>query len=140
MRVKDFPKPIRNFLWKYMVFRPAIVYAYSCSISSKRETWAYIGQTRQQLTTRHNQHMGYDPRQPAQPWSDLYPEIRIEWQGSCPDFILDAIEKFFIKKYKPLFNYIHNTKNPDRITKYQAKHDRQERDLRRRWDHGRVIS
>jgi hypothetical protein len=134
MKVKDLPKPIRNWLWKYVVFRPAIVYAYSSSdefLAVERIWWAYIGQTRQQLMARHNQHMGYDPRQKRQPWSDLYPEVRIVWQGKCPDFILDLIEKIHIKWHKPRYNYIHNTKNSHRITKYQAEAARQHRDKER---------
>lgn len=134
MKVKDLPKPLRNWLWKYFIFRPAIVYAYSTSDEFNfiaRIHWAYIGQTRQQLMARHNQHMGYDPRQKRQPWSDLYPEVRIVWQGKCPDFFLDLIEEWHIKRRKPRYNYIHNTKNSTRITKYSAESARRERDLAR---------
>lgn len=146
MRLKDLPKPIRNFILKYLWFRPAIVYAYSCLDPHKsndtitvRNLWAYVGQTRQTLDARHAQHMGYDTRYKTkgQPWSDLYPDVRIEWQGRCPDFVLDLIEMYYIKKYKPLYNYMHNTRNPDRIEKYQAVKERQERDrlalMRRLW-------
>ncbi len=141
MRVKDLPKPLRNFIFKYLWFRPAIVYAYSCINPYKnvRDTWAYVGQTRQSLAARHEQHMGINARYlgKGQPWSDLYPEIRIVWQGKCPDFVLDFIEMCVIKKNRPLFNYIHNTKNPDRIPKYQAIKERQDRDrlarIRRSW-------
>ena len=133
MKVKDLPKPIRNFLWKYIWFRPAIVYAYSCldPVTGLREWWAYVGQTRQELEARNNQHMGYDPRQLRQPWSDLYPEIRIAWQGKCPNFMLNLIEEYYIKRYKVVYNYIHNTKNPRRIPKYAAEKQRQERDRMR---------
>lgn len=137
MKIKDLPKPIRNWLWKYVVFRPAIVYAYSTVDELEyidRIWWAYIGQTRQQLMSRHNQHMGHDYRQKRQPWSDLYPEIRIVWQGKCPDFFLDLIEEWHIKRRKPRYNYIHNTKNPNRITKYQAEGTRQYRDLQRKYE------
>ncbi len=134
MKVKDLPRPLRNFLYKYFVFRPAIVYAYSCIDlkSASREMWAYVGQTRQLLSERHNQHMGTavvrGKTTTAQSWSDLYPEVRIVWQGKCPDFILDLVEKYYIKRRKPLYNYIHNTRNPRRIPKYQAMMQRQERD------------
>jgi hypothetical protein len=135
MRIQNLPRPLRNFLYKYVVFRPGIVYAYSClgHYSELREMWAYVGQTRQELIDRHNQHMGaagYRNKKAALPqsWSDLYPEIRIVWSGKCPDFVLDGIEKFYIKRRKPLYNYIHNTKNPRRIPKYQAAIQRQERD------------
>jgi phenylalanine-4-hydroxylase len=146
MKVKDLPKPLRNWLWKWFVFRPAIVYAYSIidleqttNAQLVRELWAYVGQTRQELISRHNQHMGIDNKYKTnrQPWSDLYPEIRIIWQGKCPNFVLDLIEMFYIKRRKPLFNYIHNTKNPRRITKFTAEYQRSQRDrlarMRRGW-------
>ncbi len=134
MKVKDLPRPLRNFLYKYLVFRPAIVYAYSCIDlkTALREEWAYVGQTRQILAERHNQHMGTTVVRgkptTAQSWSDLYPEVRVVWQGKCPDIVLDFIEKYYIKTRKPLYNYIHNTKNARRIPKFQAVMQRQERD------------
>lgn len=83
--------------------------------------------------------MGYDPRQVRQPWSDLYPEIRIVWQGKAPNFFLNLIEEYYIKRYKPVYNYIHNTKNPRRIPKYEAEDARKQRDLRRGRQRGRVV-
>jgi len=146
MRVKDLPKPLAKFVCKFLWFRPAIVYAYSILDLDKstetitvRDLWAYIGQTRQELASRHAQHMGNDLRYKgkAQPWSDLYPEVRVIWQGRCPDFVLDLIEMYYIKKRKPLFNYIHNTKNSRRIPKYEAQQQRRERErlarMRRIW-------
>lgn len=116
-------------------WKPGIVYAYSVLVypfNGKRERWGYVGQTRQELVARHNQHMGYDTRQPAQSWSDLYPEIRIVYEFKfCPDWWLDFVEKWVIKLTFPLYNYIHNTKNPRRIPKYEAVAQRQQRDLRR---------
>jgi hypothetical protein len=132
MKINDLPRPIRNFIKKYLWFRPAIVYAYSCldPATLLREWWAYVGQTRQELASRHAQHMGFDPRYKnhAQSWSDLYPEVRIVWQGKCPDFVLDLIEKYYIKRHKAIYNYIHNTKNPRRIPKYAAIEQRRQRD------------
>jgi len=143
MKVKELPRPVRNWLWKWIIFRPAIVYAYSC-IDPKtglREMWAYVGQTRQELMRRHAQHMGNDSyyKNKAQPWSDLYPDVRIVWQGKCPDFYLDLIEMFYIKRHKAVYNYIHNTRNPRRITKLQAQEQRRNRDLHRRRDSARVF-
>src|SRR5687767_5750748 len=133
MKIKDLPKPIRLWLYKYIVFRPGIIYAFSCidPITGKREDWAYVGQTRQALVSRYNQHMGLDARNSAQPWSDLYPEIRIVWQGDCTDKFLNWLEKYYIKRHKAVYNYIHNTQNPRRIPKYDAVAQRKERDLRR---------
>lgn len=146
MKLKDLPKPLQKWLLKWIIFRPAIVYAYSALNVAKstdaitvRDLWAYIGQTRQELASRHAQHMGNSSRYKtvAQPWSDLYPEVRVVWQGRCPDFVLDLIEMWYIKRKKPLYNYIHNTHNPHRITKYEAKFQRSERDrlarMRRPW-------
>lgn len=141
MRTKDLPRPLRNWLNKYVIFRPGIIYAYSCldPNSGDREPWAYVGQTRQSLASRHSQHMGYDMRYrgPAQPWSDLYPEVRIVWQGKVPDFFLDLIEEYYIKSKKAVYNYMHNTKNPRRVTKHDALLQRSNRDrlvrMRRPW-------
>lgn len=140
MKIKDLPKPIRLWLHKYIVFRPGIIYAFSCldPVTGERELWAYVGQTRQQLISRYNQHMGLDARQPAQPWSDLYPEIRIVWEGKCPDRILNLLEKYFIRRHRAVYNYIHNTRNPRRIPKYEAVAQRHQRDLRRGRRRGKV--
>jgi hypothetical protein len=141
MKLKDLPKPVRDFLLKYLWFRPGIVYAYSTldPDTHKREPWSYIGQTRQALAARHAQHMGVDSRyqSQAQPWSDLYPDVRVVWKGRVPDFLLDFLEMLYIKKYLPLYNYMHNTKNPRRIPKHQAVKARKNRDrlarMRRPW-------
>jgi hypothetical protein len=115
-------------------WRRGIIYAYSTldPVTGKREHWAYVGQTRQELERRHAQHMGMTNRQKRQPWSDLYPEIRIVFEfSSCPDWWLDWVEKIVIKFTYPRYNYIHNLKNPRRITKMDAEKDRQLRDLRK---------
>lgn len=123
-------------------WKPGIVYAYSCKDhhSAKRIWWAYVGQTRQELVARHNQHMGHDTRQPAQPWSDLYPEIRVVFHFKyCPNWFLDLAEELVIKFTMPKYNYIHNTKNPGRIPKFRAIAERKERDLRRRKRAARLV-
>lgn len=109
-------------------WRSGIIYAYSCvdPDTGKRIRWAYVGKTRQTLMRRHNQHM------PTQPWSDLYPEIRVVFYfSSCPDWFLRLVEKLTIKVTFPLYNYEYNTKNPRRIPKYEAQAQRRQRDLRR---------
>lgn len=120
-------------------WRKGIIYAYSTldPLTGEREQWAYVGQTRQELALRHAQHMGFDKRQKHQPWSDLYPEIRVVFEfRSCPDWWLDWVEKLVIKFTYPRYNYIHNLNNPNRITIPQAESARKERDrlgvLRRR--------
>ena len=115
-------------------WRRGIIYAYSTvnPRTGKRERWSYVGLTRQELISRHNQHMGLDPRQKRQPWSDLYPEVRIVFDFKhCPDWWLRLVEEITIKLTKPTYNYIHNTKNSGRVTKFQAEADRRSRDLRR---------
>lgn len=136
---------MRNFLYKYFIFRPAIVYAYSCidPITGKREPWVYIGQTRQLLIARNNQHLGVEgykgKKAKGQPWSDLYPEVRVVAEFKCPDVVLDLVEQFYIKWKKPVYNYTHNLNNPRRIPLYQAQQDRKARDyLRTRQGRGRV--
>lgn len=146
MKLNNLPKPIKAFILKYLWFRHGIIYAYSVldldnstDVRVVRDLWGYVGQTRQELQARHAQHMGMSSRYKtvAQPWSDLYPEVRVIWEGRCPDFMLDLIEMFYIKRRKPLYNYIHNTHNPRRITKYEAQFQRKQRDklarMRRPW-------
>jgi hypothetical protein len=133
----------RRFLLKYILFRPGIIYAYSCidPKTAQREWWAYVGKTRQTLAERHAQHMGTSPvrgKRIAQPWSDLYPEVRVVYELKCPEFVLDILEKWTIKINKPLYNYIYNTKNPRRIPKYQADQERYYRDLHRGRDRARL--
>jgi hypothetical protein len=116
-------------------WRPGIIYAYSCinPETGEREPWAYVGKTRQLLVNRHAQHMA------SQPWSDLYPEVRVVFDfKSCPDWWLDTAEKWTIKFTRPLYNYEHNTKNPRRIPKYEAVHQREYRNLEKRY-HSRVV-
>jgi len=117
-------------------WRPGIIYAYSCidPETGEREDWAYVGKTRQLLANRHAQHMV------SQPWSDLYPEIRVvfEFKG-CPDWWLTFAEKWTIWYTRPLYNYEYNTKNPYRIPKYEAVKQRQYRDMHKRYQN-RVAS
>ena len=73
--------------------------------------------------------MGHTTRQKRQPWSDLYPSIRVVFYFEyCPDWFLLFMEKWTIKIMKPTYNYIHNTKNRHRVPKYTAEAQRLERD------------
>ncbi len=139
------PKRLQHWLNKYFVFRPGIIYAYSCMkypLTGDREWWAYVGKTRQSLAARHDQHMGVDSYKKkdieCQPWSDLYPEVRIVYSLNCPEFVLDFLERWTIRQHKPLYNYIHNTDNPRRVTKHRAKAERRDRDLLRGTRRGKV--
>jgi hypothetical protein len=115
-------------------WRRGIIYAYSCvdPRSGKRDRWAYVGKTRQLLAKRHEQHIA------SQPWSDLYPQVRVvfDFKG-CPDWWLTLFEKYTIKFTRPAYNYDYNTKNSRRIPKYQAMKQRNDRDrlarMRRPW-------
>lgn len=142
--MKHLPKALRNWLYRYIVPRLGFIYAFSMleyPFTGRRERWGYAGQTRQELIARYDQHMGGGYRGKkgkAQPWSDLYPEIRIVFKVYLPDFWLDQLEKLVIKWNKPIYNYMHNKENHARIPLYVAQQHRKERDLRRRWDHGRL--
>jgi hypothetical protein len=143
---KKLPRSTQNFLNRYFIFRPGIIYAYSCldPATRKREPWAYVGQTRQLLIARNNQHLGVEGYKgkaaKSQPWSDLYPQVRIVAEFKCPNIILDLVEKFYIKWKKPIYNHTHNLNNPRRIPLYQAQQDRKSRDyLRLRSRRGRVM-
>lgn len=115
-------------------WRRGIIYAYSTldPKSGKREKWAYIGKTRQPLSKRHEQHLT------SQPWSDLYPQVRVVFDfTSCPDWWLTLFEKYTIRFARPTYNYEYNTKNPHRVPLYRAQADRKTRDrlarMRRPW-------
>lgn len=115
-------------------WRRGIIYAYSCvdPRTGKRDHWAYVGKTRQQLARRHEQHIA------SQPWSDLYPQVRVVFDfKSCPDWWLTLFEKYTIKLTRPAYNYEYNTKNSRRIPKYQAVKERSDRErlarMRRSW-------
>jgi hypothetical protein len=75
-----------------------------------------------------------------QPWSDLYPEVRIIFEFStCPDIWLTWAEKLTIWYTRPTYNYEYNTKNPYRIPKYQAVKERADRNLRGSKVRGRLF-
>lgn len=119
-------------------WRPGIVYAYSTidPKTNRRVRWAYVGQTRQSLAVRHNQHMGFVKiwgKYKPQPWSDLYPEVRVVWQfDSCPNWWLTLFEKYTIKTMRPIYNYNYNTRNRRRIPLFTAIEQRKQRDRARR--------
>jgi hypothetical protein len=122
-------------------WRRGIIYAYSTldyySRKDIRDDWAYVGKTRQALVSRHEQHMT------SQPWSDLYPQVRVIFDfKSCPDWWLTLFEKYTIWATKPTYNYEYNTKNKHRVPKYQALADRKKRDvsLRKTKPRGRLFS
>ena len=122
-------------LAKLFGWRRGIVYAYSVldPITNERVHWAYVGRTRQSLVQRHSQHMGYTDKQDRQPWSDMYPSVRIVFDFKyCPDWWLDLVEKWTIKTMRPTYNYIHNTKNSRRVPKYVAEAQRADRERLRR--------
>jgi hypothetical protein len=121
----------RNFIW-----RTGIIYAYSVldPRTGERDDWAYVGKTRQLLSSRHNQHMD------SQPWSDLYPQVRVIFTFKrCPDWWLTFAEKSTIWYTRPTYNFEYNTRNPYRIPKYQAVKERADRDLRGRKVRGRMF-
>lgn len=125
-----------NKLLKRLGWRRGIIYAYSCvdyySAKNVRDEWAYVGKTRQALYRRHEQHMA------DQPWSDLYPEVRVIFEFDyCPDWWLSLVEKYTIWYTKPTYNYEYNLKNKYRVPLPQAKEHRLERNrlarMRRPW-------
>lgn len=63
-----------------------------------------------------------------QPWSDLYPEVRIVFEFKyCPDWWLSLVEKYTIKCTRPTYNYEFNLKNKRRVPIPQARQDRKDR-------------
>lgn len=142
--MRHLPKKLRNWLYRYVIFRPGFIYAFSMleyPYTGHRTRWGYAGQTRQELIARYNQHMGAGYRGKvgkAQPWSDLSPEIRIVCKVNLPDFWLDLLEEIVIKWNNPVYNYVHNTTNRARVPLYVAQQQRKERDLQRQVWRARV--
>lgn len=77
----------------------------------------------------------------TQPWSDLYPEVRIIFEfEKCPDWWLTLVEKYTIWYTRPTYNYQFNLKNKFRIPLYRAVQDRKNRDLHKRLPPARILA
>lgn len=97
--------------------------------------WGYVGQTRQQVWEREDQH------RECQPWSDtivgdyfqdpitgrLYQAIVLA-EGLWGDAELDARELSYIRNLRPLYNIVGNRANPCRVKPWDAKKQRHQRD------------
>lgn len=93
----------------------------------------YVGQTRQALRSRGNQHRD------EQPWSDLIVgDFYVIEQAQWSDPELDAAEIGMIGRLLPRMNYLHNEGNPCRVPKWTQREQRWDRDDRAgrpRWVH-----
>lgn len=97
--------------------------------------WGYVGQTRQELGDREDQH------RECQPWADtivgdarrdpitgrVYQAVILA-QGDWGDAELDARELNYINYLKPLYNIVGNRSNPYRVKPWEAKKQRHQRD------------
>ncbi|GAA0528932.1 hypothetical protein GCM10010172_06940 [Paractinoplanes ferrugineus] len=96
----------------------------------------YVGQSRQKLRARENQHRD------TQAFSDLIVgSPRVLWEGWCTDDELDERERQFIQdvplEQRPRLNYMLNDDNPRRIEKWRLVEQRHARDDRNgvpRWE------
>lgn len=111
------------------------VYVYRCrkpwlAILFKRHT-AYVGQTRAP-GMRHMEHMTgagrFGIKEPAR-WSDLAPKRYVVFRSAdVAQWRLDLMERLFIWALWPVYNHMHNTANPRRITRSKALVMRTNRD------------
>lgn len=130
----------------YQGRRPARVYAYltlKCdangaviATSVNDVEVGYVGQTVQTLAARDGQHNGATGPDGAplecQPWYDLvYGGILLVAEGYWTQRELDAVEQHFIHTLGPRFNHDHNLGNANRITKADARAQREIRDRAR---------
>lgn len=116
--------------------RPRYVYAYDVLDIRHEHTEVrvgYVGKTSSRLCYRDAQHRA------SKPWAwAIVGEIRPVWSGDCGRIALWFREVYYIHRMKPLFNYEHNTANPDRVPIWQAKrlYDRRDATYRR----NRIVS
>ncbi|MFG1846796.1 GIY-YIG nuclease family protein [Micromonospora carbonacea] len=91
----------------------------------------YIGQTRQQVWQRADQHLA------EQPFGDLIVDVLLLDQGTWTDAQLDDREGMWIRAgvsvggrpvQRPRYNYLCNLENPDRIEIFRAVQHRQHRE------------
>ena len=97
--------------------------------------WGYVGQTRQQIWEREDQH------RESQPWADtivgdsyadpitgrVYQAVELA-RGEWDDAELDDCELHYIRMLRPLYNIIGNLDNPYRVKPWDAKKQRHQRD------------
>jgi hypothetical protein len=97
----------------------------------------YVGQTRQTLTAREQQHRGGAPdgtpivgeNLEEQPWRDIsVGGIYLIEEGMWTDEELDGRERFHTERLKPRYPFMLNTDNPRRIPKPVAREHRDARD------------
>jgi hypothetical protein len=116
--------------------RRGIVYGFYVTHPITGEVcWGYVGQTRQDLDDREDQH------RECQPWADtivgdarrdpitgrVYQAVILA-QGDWDDTELDAREIGYINYLKPLYNIVANRSNPSRVKPWEAKKQRHQRD------------
>lgn len=130
----------------YQGRRPARVYAYlTLKVDARGAVIAdtvndvevgYVGQTVQSLAARDGQHNGATgpdgtPLE-CQPWYDLvYGGIQLVAEGYWSQRELDAVEQHFIHTLRPRYNIEHNLGNANRVTKADARAQREIRDRAR---------
>lgn len=118
------------------VKRRGVVYGFKVVHPTTGEVcWGYIGQTRQQVWEREDQH------REDKPWSDtivgdyfqdpitgrVYQAIVLA-EGLWDDAELDARELSYIRSQRPLYNIVGNRANSCRVKPWDAKKQRHQRD------------
>lgn len=119
--------------------RPGIYLARTRVHGGRRYENGYVGMSNH-LDRRQAEHEGRGRYgAPAKPWIDLEPRwFRLPlpwWMGFS--WVLLPIEYVAIKVLLPRYNVTHNLTNPRRVTPYEQKRQRLERDGQRRrmWSH-----
>lgn len=116
--------------------RRGIVYGFYVTHPITGEVcWGYVGQTRQQIWEREDQH------REDKPWADtivgdsyvdaitgrVYQAVELA-RGEWDDAELDDCELHYIRMLRPLYNIVGNRANPCRVKPWDAKKQRHQRD------------
>lgn len=142
---------LSNWYAKWFKRRPGHVYKVTtwdptmtdASYRFFRKEVGYVGMTqRRDPKRRWREHLLGTLDRPPAPWSDLVVD-HIGWHGfetvyssrAVTGVWLRQVEWFYIRLYRPRYNYQHNLRNRKRVTKYDAAAQREIRDLVRS-EHG----
>lgn len=139
--------PVAAWYHKWLKRRPGAVYEFEVvhpdTVRLPRDEWrlvpGYVGKTRQHPDRRFKEHFygstyGGKP-QPPKDWADTVVGFRVVWQHPGTTGVWVGYREFRrIRRQSRrglLYNVLHNTTNPDRISLRQAREQRAARDAAR---------
>jgi hypothetical protein len=128
-----------SFYKKWIVRRPGHIYlarTWDPNKTNARGEYVriengYVGKTqRQKPRTRWNEHIRGTATAPPSAWADLVASWELLYSSKkVRGVTLAWLEWFYIRVYRPRYNYTFNLGNRRRIPKYEAENQREIRDL-----------